>query len=153
MAHEPGSTIKPVVALPRNPADCWTWLSSVTAGRAMKTVGGKATTAARWMWSQLFGPIPAGMVVFHTCGEKTCINPHHLRCGYQAEANRSAAHVTLTPADVRHLRSIPLGERSTQRTRTEAMQLGVQPAAIRDVWRNSTWRRPRPNNGPRHKRA
>lgn len=150
MAHAPGSTLKPLVRLPKDPGQCWPWLSTVSPnGHAVKTVGGKSMPAARWMWAQLFGPVPKGMVVWHDCGTKTCINPHHLRLGHQADANRQASHVTLTPCDVRELRSVPVEDRTMQRARVLAGQLGVCPNTVREVWRGSSWRRPRPNNGPR----
>lgn len=159
MAHLPGSTIKPIIKLPRNPADCWPWLSTVSPnGHAMKTVAGKSTPAARWMWAQLFGPIPAGMVIYHTCGDQTCINPHHLRMGSQADACRNGpgsdrTPVTLTPSDVRELRSIPADDRTPNRARALADQLGVTVGTVRSIWRGSHWRRARPHHGPRQARA
>lgn len=154
MAHVPGLSIKPQVKLPTDPSACWTWLGPVNPdGRATKTFCGKSMPAQRWMWQQLFGAIPAGMVVYTTCGNKACINPHHLRMGYQADANRQASHVTLTPEDVRALRLIASEDRTPQRASVEAMQLGVNAAAVRAVWRGSTWGRRKKNHGPRPRRV
>lgn len=159
MAHAPGSTLKPLVRLPKDANDCWPWISTVSPnGHAMKTVDGKSLPAARWMWAQLFGPVPKGMVIFHACGNQTCINPHHLRCGSQAEACRSGPGSTerpivLTPADVRALRSILPEERTAQRARVLADQLGCSVGTVRGVWRGSAWRRPRPHYGPRKRAA
>ena len=36
--------------------------------------------AHRLAWIAFFGPIPDGRQIHHECGDKRCINIHHLRC-------------------------------------------------------------------------
>lgn len=149
----PGQTVKPVVQLPKDPAACWAWLGPVSAtGHGHKTFCGRIVGAHRWMWEQLFGPIPPGLVVFHTCDRKDCVNPHHLRLGSQAEANRGAVHAVLTAADVAEIRR-HRDSKNRETARVLAELMGVSPQTIRDVWRGASWSRPRPNHGPKHKRT
>jgi hypothetical protein len=84
-----GQVIKPLVKLGKRADDCWEWLGpKCSAGHGKKTFNGRDVLAHRWMWEQLFGPIPDGLVVFTTCENKGCINPHHFACGTQAQACR-----------------------------------------------------------------
>lgn len=146
-----GQTVKPLVALPKDPDGCWPWLGPVSpTGHGHKTYCGRMIGAHRWMWEQLFGPIPAGLVVFHTCDRKDCVNPHHLRLGSQADANRQAVHATLTPADVAEIRR-HRESKNTETARVLAELMGVSPQTIRDIWRGTSWRRPRPNHGPKRR--
>ncbi|TAM22399.1 MAG: HNH endonuclease, partial [Nevskiaceae bacterium] len=101
MARETGLTLKPLVRLGKRPDDCWEWLSVKTeGGYGKKQLGGKTLLAHRWMWTQLFGPIPDGLVIDHICANPGCVNPAHLRLCSQAENCRDGAGTTLTSADV-----------------------------------------------------
>lgn len=42
----------------------------------------------RWVWEQVNGPIPEGMVVMHTCDNPPCFLYEHLRLGTIADNNR-----------------------------------------------------------------
>ena len=39
----------------------------------------------RWVWEQVNGPIPDGMVIMHTCDNPPCFLLDHLRLGTKAE--------------------------------------------------------------------
>ena len=144
----PGQTIKPLVRLGRNPDDCWAWLSTIaTTGHAKKTWLGRDVPAHRWIWELLFGPIPAGLVVYSTCESKSCINPHHLACGFQADANRASITATLLPADVADIRNAKAS--ASRHTATLlADRYGVTPGVIREIWNGTAWKRARRNYGP-----
>ncbi len=44
----------------------------------------KSMLTHRIVWSTLYGPIPPGMSVMHTCDNPPCVRPAHLRLGTHA---------------------------------------------------------------------
>lgn len=143
-----GQVIKPQVALGKTPNDCWRWLGpKAPDGHGKKTFHGKDVMARRWLWEQLFGPIPAGLVVYGTCGTPECVNPHHLACGFMADASRQSMTAKLLPADIADIRAA----KATATLATAghlAERHGVSPNTIRDIWRGDTWGRRRRHTPP-----
>lgn len=45
----------------------------------------KTVLAHRKAYYDVYGEIPKGVVVMHTCNNKTCVNPQHLKLGTQSE--------------------------------------------------------------------
>ncbi len=60
------------------PDECWEWTGPVT-GSGYGKIG--HTTTHRVAWRSLNGPIPDGLFVLHSCDNKICCNPAHLRLG------------------------------------------------------------------------
>ena len=134
-----GQVIKPMVKLGKDPEACWSWLGCKRSrdGLALKQIAGRQVTARRWIWEQLFGPIPDGMVIAQKCGKQDCINPHHLRMTNLADALRAGATATLTDGDVRDIRA----KRGTGvSAKALAKDYEVSPQTIRDIWRGDTWK-------------
>jgi hypothetical protein len=147
-----GQTIKPLVKLGKRPEDCWTWLGPTTeAGHGKKTYCGQNLMAHRWLWEMLFGPIPCGLVVYATCDTKGCINPHHLACGFQADANRQSVQTKLLPQDVQDIKRA-LKERSPAVIHTLAERHGVNAAHIREIANGRAWGARKRNTGPKQPR-
>ncbi|AJQ88067.1 HNH endonuclease [Xanthomonas oryzae pv. oryzae] len=139
MPHAPGVTLKPLVELGKSPDQCWKWLGRVTdEGRAVKQFNGNPMPAQRWIWQQLFGPIKLGFVVYSTCGDHACCNPHHLRCGFMADANRSGNSAVLLAEDVAQLRK---DRENGLDDRLIAEKYGISVSYVRQVAKGRSWGR------------
>lgn len=133
-----GQTIKPMVRIGKSPEACWGWLGCKRAvdGLALKQVAGRNVPARRWIWEQLFGPIPPGMVITQKCGDLACTNPHHLRMTNLADAQRAGATATLTQGDADEIRAL----KGKEAAAPIAARYDISVQAVRDIWRGDTWK-------------
>ena len=69
--------------------ECWSW-SGTWGGRERDKrpyfqCNGRRTMAYRWVWELVNGPIPAGLLILHSCDQGGypvgCTNPAHMRLG------------------------------------------------------------------------
>lgn len=82
---------------------CVIWTGTLNSdGYGSLAVNGRMVSAHRYAWECENGPIPDGMVIDHTCWERACTNPEHLRL-----ATRSQNSAYLSGA--RKGRSLPRG--------------------------------------------
>jgi hypothetical protein len=73
------------------PDGCWLWKgSTITDGYGQMCYRGKPERAHRLMYTLTYGPIPAALVVMHSCDVRHCVNPAHLSLGTQQANIRDA---------------------------------------------------------------
>ena len=95
----------------RHDGECLIWTAAKTKnGYGQLVVPGGRSLAHRYAWERENGPIPAGMVLDHTCWNRACVNVAHLRVVTTAQnnANRAGPH-TGSASGVRGV--YPKGER------------------------------------------
>lgn len=60
-------------------ADCWTWQGSLSCGYGKFSVNCRPVSAHRFAYESAHGAIAPGYQVDHTCRQRACVRPDHLR--------------------------------------------------------------------------
>lgn len=63
------------------PNECWPWLGTKRKHGPVFCSNLKTYFANRFCYRLIFGEIPKGKDVLHTCNNRYCLNPSHLRLG------------------------------------------------------------------------
>lgn len=130
-----------------NPDECWPWTDgSIHRGYGVLSVGGRngrMVNAHRVSYELANGPIPAGLLIRHTCDNPPCVNPSHLILGTHDDNMRDmairerSAKTKLTADEVREIRE----ELSAGESRKSlAARFGVTPGCIGYIAVGRTWR-------------
>jgi hypothetical protein len=69
------------------PEECWPWIGATFTESGYGMIQDRTTTlgAHRAVWASINGPIPAGHIIMHTCDNRPCCNPAHLKLGTYRE--------------------------------------------------------------------
>lgn len=134
--------------------ECWLWTGAVdTRGYGNMNCDGATRRAHRIAWELARGPIPPGVghhgtVVMHTCDNRICCNPGHLKLGdhganmadmrekgrrRQINVGQTNGRAKLTPEQVRAIRA---DQRSK---RTIAQDYGISPAQVQRIRNGQQW--------------
>jgi CxxC motif-containing protein len=66
--------------------DCWLWTGSHrSTGYGQLSIKDKPVHVHRLSWILANGPIPAGLLIMHSCDTPLCVNPAHLSPGTHQE--------------------------------------------------------------------
>lgn len=71
---------------------CWEWQGALQENGygVFNTGRGKTESAHRYAYRLTFGHIPDGMVIMHSCDNRRCVRPDHLKLGTYKENNHDA---------------------------------------------------------------
>lgn len=76
---------------------CWEWQAATNYGYGVFSVGRlfrKTIQAHRWAYENYVGPVPQGSHLHHTCWNRACVNPIHLKPLTPREHVRMSARAT-----------------------------------------------------------
>lgn len=82
----PSDDLARFARLTHQDGDCVVWSRPNRRGYAVYKVNGQSVMAARWAWEQVNGPIPSGMAIRPTCGNRACVKVAHLALTPKAAA-------------------------------------------------------------------
>jgi hypothetical protein len=111
-------------------------------------INGRVLGAHRVMWQLLYGKIPDGKYVCHTCDHRSCIKPNHLFLGTAKENMQDASRKGRTPRGEKQGRSkLTWGQVAEIRGLKDilpqseiAIKFNVSQMTVSHIHRGNTWR-------------
>jgi hypothetical protein len=122
---------------------CWFWQGHTGNGYGRF----RGERAHRFAYRIAKGPIPGDLLIRHLCGNKLCVNPHHLEPGTMADNAQDGIRLGEILRGSRNGRS-KLSEEAAEYIRTNpdnlsgrnlAVKFGVSPATISLIRSGRRW--------------
>ena len=115
---------------------CWNWPMLRQDGYSDRiTRNGQRYCAYVWFYIEAKGPVPAGMVIDHTCHNRACVNPHHLEAVSQQVNVQRGGIAKVTPEQVREIRALK-GKVPSYKV---GPRYGISPISVYLIWQRKTW--------------
>ncbi len=141
----------PIIERPRRrlkvmPSGCWEFEGSrLPFGYGqISNPGGIPKRTHCLMWEIVFGPIPEGLCVLHTCDNPPCCNPAHLFLGTRTDnaadkvaKGRQAKGETLSKLTLEQVKAIRADQRSGY---VVAKEYGVNGSTICRIRTGTRWK-------------
>ncbi len=88
-----------------NPDSCWNWQGRLHRnGYGQIGFRSRDRLAHRFAWRLVYGNIPPGLHILHSCDNPSCVNPTHLSIGTRSENMQDASRKGRTYAPMRGLK-------------------------------------------------
>lgn len=131
------------------PSGCWEWIGAKKwSGYGNLHVDGKRITCPQAAWYLEHNEWPAGRFVLHSCDNRLCVNPAHLRLGTHYENIADATARNRWAKGERHgmckfsestVRKIAEAILSGQPTMGIAKKYGVSAPTVSDIRHGTRW--------------
>mgnify|MGYP003435256035 FL=1 len=127
---------------------CWEWQGHLDWGYGRMHYKGKHYRAHRLAWFMTYGEMPT-LSILHSCDNKKCVNPNHLREGTHKEnmqdkvdRNRTAkgqhnGNAILTESDVIKIRELLSQKVATQKV---ADMFGIARVTASHIKNRRSWK-------------
>lgn len=130
---------------------CWYWTGSLNMwGYGMIGVSDKLKGAHRVSYELYKGKIPDGLFVLHSCDNRACVNPDHLRIGTQLDnllemQDKGRKAILRGIANPRHkLNEVQVREILSLKGKMKAIEIakkyGLEHRTIYDIFSGRRWR-------------
>lgn len=132
-----------------NVTDCIVWHKCIAKdGYGVTWFRGKKHPAHRVAYIKAHGEIPEGLVVRHTCDNRSCVNPEHLIIGTQKDNirdmfergrqhDRSGENSAMSKLTASQVEAIRLDQR---KQKDIALEYGINQSAVSRIKSNKRWR-------------
>ncbi len=130
-------------SIPEPMSGCWIWLLSTASHGYGNAFNGVTVVLAHRLSHEAFiGPIPAGMLVQHSCDNRWCVAPHHLSLGTDASnaADKQAKGRAAKKLTARDVRTIAECVRLGVESRALAARFGVTKSLVQKIATGRVWR-------------